>query len=366
MSGFRRLGASPRRSDPDWRDGRVNAVLEPRTIVEEIRRSRLRESRSLSVFWVCVSSGRDDVALELNRLRGTLALVPHVLRTGGFVDPDSVMNDVSDVLNRARDDIQALNEVARERQGIDLVVVSHRELSLANTSSPVELPEWFPVRPGQTAPVRIEDLTWSAAVALSDGASQLDDLRRILYEVDRALLVRLRASRERDRRRTQSLWDSILSRGTTGGGISEEFISEELERIAGTLEAVRNPTGYRPSASKNPTVIGKLWAHANKTAPDGLLSTAKALAKALDVRDTGDDESLVAVLNRPSNPIDGAGVRWAFGLIVTLRIACQLTTAAAHADDYPRFSAVLLRSTSENLRRFLDSAAAKLQRAPVP
>ena len=319
----------------------------------------------MSVFWVWVSTGRDDIAWDLTQLRGTLALVPHVLRTGGFVDPNSVMNDVSDVLDRARDDIQALIEVARERQGIDLVVVSRKELSLADTSSPLVLPEWFPVRPGQTATVRIEDLTWTAAVALSDGASGLDDLRRILYEVDKELLVRLRATRRRDRRRTQSLWDLALLEPTAGGGVGEEFIDQELERIGRTLEAIRNPTGYRPSASKNPTVVGRLWAHANQTAPDGLLKMAKALAKALDVGEIGDDESLVAVLNRPSNRIDDAGVRWSLGLIVTLRIACQLATAAAHADDYPRFSAVLLRSTSENLRRFLDSAAARLRRAPV-
>ena len=339
--------------------------MDPGTIVEEIQRARQRESRPLSVFWVWVSTGRDDIARDLKRLRGALALVPHVLREGGFADPDTVMNDVSDVLGRVRGDIQTLSEVARGREGVDLVVVSRKELSLVDTSSPLVLPEWFPVKPGQTALVRIEDLTWSAAVALSDEASGLDDLRRILYEVDSALLARLRAVRRSDRRRTQSLWDLTLERAADGG-VGEEFVNEELERIAATLETIQNPTGYRPSASKNPTVVGRLWAHANKTAPDGLLRMAKALAKGLDVEDIGTDDSLVAVLNRPANRIDDAGVRWSFSLIVTLRSACQLATAAAHADDYPRFSAVLLRSTSENLRRFLDSGAAKLRRAPVP
>ena len=336
-------------------------MLEPGTLVENIREARLQDSRPLSVFWVWVSTGRDDIARDLKQLRGTLALVPHVLRTGGFVDPNSVMNDVSDVLDRVRDDIQALNEVAREQHGIDLVVVSRKELSLADTSSPLVLPAWFPVRAGQTATVRIEDLTWSADVALSDRASGLDDLRRILYEVDKALLARLREARRRDRRRTQSLWDLVLSGDEAGGGMNEEAVNRELERIGRTLEAVRNPTGYRPSVSKNPTVVGRLWAHANQTAPDRLPKMAKALAKALDVGDIGGYESLMAVLNRPANRIDDAGVRWSLGLIVTLRIACQLATAAAHADDYPRFSAVLLRSMSENLRRFLDSATAKLR-----
>ncbi len=340
-------------------------MLEPGTIIEEIERSRQQEPRPLNVFWVWVSMGRDDIARELKRRRGMLALVPHVLRRGGFADPNSLMNDVSDVLDRAGEDIRTLSEVARERLGVDLVIVSRKELSLADTSSPLVLPEWFPVKPGQTATVRIEDLTWSATVALSDEASGLDDLRRILYEVDGALLARLRAVRESDRRRTQSFFDLALER-TAGGGIDEKFIDDELERIAVTLETIQNPTGYRPSASKNPTVVGRLWSHANKTAPDGLLRMAKALAKALDAGDIGTNDSLVAVLNRPANRIDDAGVRWSLGLIVTLRSACQLATAAAHADDYPRFSAVLLRSTSENLRRFLDSATAKLRRAPVP
>lgn len=53
--------------------------------------------------------------------------------------------------------------------------------------------------------------------------------------------------------------------------------------------------------------------------------------------------------------------RWAFELIVTVRGACQLVTAAAHADEYPRFGAQLLQSTSHDLRSFLDGAVKKLR-----
>ena len=52
---------------------------------------------------------------------------------------------------------------------------------------------------------------------------------------------------------------------------------------------------------------------------------------------------------------------WAFGLIVTVRAACQLVTAAAHADEYPRFGAQLLQSTSRDLRSFLNGAVKKLR-----
>ncbi len=331
-------------------------MLEPGTIVDAIRRSRLQDTQPLSVFWVWIATGRDDVVRELVRLRGALPIVPLKLSTQGFVNPDSVMKDVRDVLDSARRQIQELKEVAREQQGIDLVLISRRELRLADTSSPIVLPEWFPVSSAQTATVRIEDLTWSATVALSDRASGLDDLRRILYEVDRALLARLEQSRQSDHRLTGSFWDLALSIGATGG------VGEEMERIRNTLNSIRNPTGYRPSTSKNPTVVGRLWAHANRTAPDRLQKTANALTKALDIGQVYDDDaSLVAVLNRPSNPIGDARVRWSFALIATLRSACQLVTAAAHDDSYPEFPTVLLRSTSLDIRRFLDAAVAKLR-----
>ena len=60
-----------------------------------------------------------------------------------------------------------------------------------------------------------------------------------------------------------------------------------------------------------------------------------------------------------------ARVRWAFCLIVTVRGACQLVTAAAHADEYSRFGAQLLQSTSHDLRSFLDEAVMKLSTPEV-
>ena len=133
------------------------------------------------------------------------------------------------------------------------------------------------------------------------------------------------------------------------------------------LNAVSNATAYRPSAAHSPTVVGLLWTHANRKAPDDLQRPARALADALQVRGVDverDDASLAAVLNRPSSPMD-ARVQWSFSLIVTVRAACQLMTTAAHADEYPRFGAELLQSTSHDLRSFLDDAVAKLSTPEV-
>ncbi len=323
-------------------------MLTAKTVSEAVR-PRARGSGPLRVFWAAVSGDRDAFAEELRELLEGEAVIPVVLRTGGFVDPNAVMKDVADVLELARGEIRKMKDVANEHRGVDLVLISRKDLSLADTSSPIVLPDWFPVAPDRTVTVSITDLTWSAEVPVSDSSLALDDLRRILYDLDKALVARLQESQNIDRRLSQALWDLI---GLKGG---------ELKRIEDFLDGVRNPVGYRPSASKNPTVVSRIWAHANSTSPDRLPRTARALTQALRPdRVSAGGMSLTAVLNRPTNPIDAAE-RWSFCLIVTVRSACQLITAAAHADDYPRFPQALLKSTSLDVRRFLDAAVTTLE-----
>ena len=68
----------------------------------------------------------------------------------------------------------------------------------------------------------------------------------------------------------------------------------------------------------------------------------------------GHIESILAVLARPTNPISEPSVRCAFDMIVTVGAACQLSTAAAHADAYARYPVWLLGSLSRDLARALD------------
>ena len=126
--------------------------------------------------------------------------------------------------------------------------------------------------------------------------------------------------------------------------------------------------GYRPNAGENPTIVALLFTHANKKSPGDLLTTAKALAGGLGINNDVDGSisgahpsALAAVLDRPPRKNASACDLWAYYLIVTVRNACQLSTAAAHADQYPLFGAELLQSISHDLRSFLDDAVAKLQ-----
>ncbi len=307
----------------------------------------------LSVFWIKLSEDRDAFAAGLRQVRDDQPIAPVILREPGlFHDPNAVMNDVTYLIGEAKDDIMELADRVRRYGGVGLAVLSRRELGLAITSSPLLLPDWFPVAPGREVAARIDDLTWSVHVPLSDGATAMHDLQRILYDIDKALLSRIKETLESDHNRTQALRERILRKG-------ESDMAEVLEGVGLTLNDIKNPGSFRPSTSRKPTIVGRLWFEANRRSPDELPKTAKALASALRAEEfdrRAGAASLMAVLNRSTNPIDNAAVLWAFRMVVTLRSACQLVTAAVHSDDYPMFPDVLLRAVSLDLRRFLDDA----------
>ena len=73
----------------------------PQHVVEQIGRSA-HASQPLRVFWVTLQADRDAFAKQLTMLSETKPIVPCTLRTSGFSDPNSVMNDVTGVLDQER------------------------------------------------------------------------------------------------------------------------------------------------------------------------------------------------------------------------------------------------------------------------
>ena len=211
---------------------------------------------------------------------------------------------------------------------------------------------------GREVAASIDNMTWSVHGSLSDGVVAENELQRILYDLDKALLARICQIWKSDHRRMNALWECIRRK-------DDSEIAHVLQGVDKTLGDVKNPSSYRPSTVKNPTIVGRLWFEANGNSPDKLPKVAKALAEALraDQLDLGGSvATLMAVLSRPTSPIHNTVTQWwSFQLIVTLRSACQLVTAAAHADQYPRFPDVLLRATSLDLRRFLDESVQILE-----
>ena len=327
-------------------------MFRPNQIVETIQ--SISGSGPLRVFWVTIfTEDRDRFALELSDTESDRPIVPWVLRTVGFTDPNSLMFDLAQILELAKDKIESALQGVRQVSGVDLVLLARRELNLMHTSSPITIPRWFAMYPGTEITAQIQDITWSISVSVDDEASQVDDMRRILYDLDVALLSRLKMALEQDRSSIQSLWSRVLGR-------ENDNIAEELLNIGRQLSSVENPSKYRPTARTGSTIVGRLWSYANRNSPDSMNKPARALAKTLKVNAV-QDAPLIGVLNRMTNPIEDEDTKTCFYLIVSLRSACQLVTAAAHADSYPRFPVTLLRSLSLDVRRFLDSLVGDLE-----
>ena len=337
-------------------------MLEPYHVSGEIHRRPRSSSNVLRFFWVKVSAedqggDRDRFAELLRRSAGGHPLHPVVLRIGGFTDPNSVMADLGIILDLARDDLCTPGMWTRIRESgfLDVVLISRRDFGLAVTSSPIVLPGWFPLTPSKEAKAAIVDLTWSATVSLSAPEAHIGDLRRLLLELDRALIASLRVSRSED----HQLVNSLLARLKIGS--FDAFV----DGAYGVLNAVKNPLDYRPS-SRNPTPVGYLWRATAETHPDKLVSTAKSLAQALRITlsKVGEyEEAITTVLSRPSSPIRDAGNRWAFDVIMTVGAACRFVTAAAHADDYSRYPVWLVGSLSRDFRRSLDRMVGVLEQS---
>lgn len=295
---------------------------------------------------------------ELKSRVKTKPIVVCKLSNRSFSDPNSIMNDVDEILNVVRPEILDKSDVIMREGGIDIVLLSRRALDVAATSSPILLPDWFPINPNHTVTASIEDVTWTASTSLKDDTLGVFDLHRILFELEVLLIECIQRTLTDDRTKAFSLWEQLRE------GIEDKNLARVLPDLRGKIESVENPGGYRPSARKNGTIIGRLWYRAITEPPERLTKLAKALACSLRVESSSQLEltrpSLVTVLNRPSNRIQDSSVLWAFNLIVTLRSACQLVTAAAHADEYPRYPILLLKSLVYELVEVLDQSISVL------
>lgn len=334
-------------------------MLRPNDVVDEIRRCHERSEAPVRFHWIavtekCEPSSREAFAAEVVRLASDEPVCATVLRQPGFTDPNAIMNDLADVLAEVQDDVcqPQLQRTVQSAGSLDVILLTRRHFELAISSSPLQLPEWFPVVPGTIVNASVTDRTLRVAVSLSAPGLGTGELRRLLYELDCGLLAKIQTGLTNDHRQVKLL--ELLWEGTGGSATPSKIVKD----VGGKLKTVKNPRDYRPSTMKNPTLVGRLWHVANGKSAD-VVKVAESLARTIrpQAADTTDyPETLLAVLARPTRRFPSAEARWAYNVIVTVQSACQLVAAAAHADDYGQYSAWLLRSLSLDLRRSLDHA----------
>lgn len=321
-------------------------------VASQVIRRLQEQDTALGIYWVAVSDARGSYTDELHREFQGQAAMAIVVRGARFENPNCVFDDFVDLLRSERALVEQHLTTDHASDRCAVVLVSHSELSVVQASSPVVLPGWFPVCPGQTVTSRIEDLTWVVDAPLNADDARIPELCRQLFRLEGELLTRLRVASS-DQRAVAAFFDRITT--------DSESWSDFLDGATTWHARVLNPDGYRPSLKEQGSLLSRLLLLVQKEKPAGLTKLAQALASALQVPEDLEPrwhEALPAVLGRPQPPDAAENVRFARGLLLTLTASAQYVTAAAHADAYRAYPVPLIRAMSYDLRRALVDAAA--------
>ncbi len=103
--------------------------------------------------------------------------------------------------------------------------------------------------------------------------------------------------------------------------------------------------------------------------PEALGRPSRALAQALHLAASPEvswHESLESIVRRPAGGEPDAATRQAQNMLILIGTTGQLTTAAAHADEYASYPVSLLKSVSYDLRRSMTGMISLLRALESP
>jgi hypothetical protein len=334
-----------------------NLVLQSGRLVSTIDEAFGTAPWQVAAFWCQCTDRRDDLRAEICNRESTTCVVPLVLRGPGFEHPNSVHSDLLALISEHRLEIEQRVQTFANTpvEAVALLLISRAELRVPQMASPVALPSWFPVRGGEVTYVPVIDLAGRVAAPLNAPEGKLEQLCELLYTLNGALLTRIRAVAKQDVGRVVPLFNEIRmgEDPPANGAAVEEFLSQ----ADAFHQSIKNPSGFRPGA-RDKSIISILLLVGNSRSPDALNKVGKLTATALGLsedRVNPSAPSIVSVLLRSTNRDTTKLVQWGRNLITSVYAASQLVLAAAHADAYPSFPIVLIRSVSLDLRSSLTS-----------
>lgn len=320
-------------------------MLHPERALEVVIDLVQSRTGAVQVVWCRQDGDRHAFCERIVTLRGEFPIFPLPLRGEGFDDPNAVAEDVIRLIEKHRPAFEAFDWDRAADVAIGILIVSRSPLFLPQGSSPATFPAWFPRIGGQVVPVLVTDLETAAEVRLDAPETRIGEIRAGMHALESAMLGRLESTRHQ-RHTFDALGAFIL--------MGEETAQEVLTQARRYLDSISDPRGYRPSLKRPVSVTARLLRLVAGCTPDQLPQRAKALVAALSLPDNEIlrvPESIPALLCRSTNPIDARDHQLRFGcnLLQTLFAAHSLSTAVAHAGDYPRYPLALLQATSFTL-----------------
>lgn len=314
------------------------------------------KSFCIVIFWLQEEADREGVCRELSTRLAGRRIIPHVLRSTTFQDPNAWASDAVSLLDSLRDEVADL-DVADHESPLGLILISRSKLNVAQASSPAVAPEWMPGFGGREVTVFARDARLISTCSLEAEEASIALVKAMLFQLEIAFLRVVRSQFVIDRHHGQTLWDQVLRNRSR-----LDKRSQFLEYWANGLDSVTDASSYRPSLTFGWSLISAMWETFLTASPSQLLSRSKAFCDYLLIKSDWlptppDPTPVLPILFRgPEDYMRDADEVATRGVILTVGLSCQLITAAAHADQYGRVSASVLGALSQDLRRTLAAA----------
>jgi hypothetical protein len=326
----------------------------PGLVAQLIQAIPWQANSCIRLFWLRHHEGsRDELAVQLSAFADGETVVPLVLRFGGFKDANAVLSDAMALFDAHRQQIESLADKAPER--LTFLILSKEDFRLVNASSPIELPDWFPVNPRSQTYFSINDLGHTAELKpLNFAEARMDHVAELLFALEEAITAKLWAVYETDTERCGRCVDALQPGSPKGADAKDS-----LETFSAHLAAAGDPRAYRPNAGdKSKFLAARIIKLLLGNTPKQVTAAAEELGKHLHGSGTvALKPTFFAVMWRPPSKVPVEISNWHAVLVAFFQVY-QLMNAHAHAGEFPPYPASLQFANSLDLRRFLVDAKA--------
>jgi hypothetical protein len=324
--------------------------VSPERVAELVGQTPWKQGEVLRVFWVKVTSnGRESFSRELGRqLQSGERIVGIPVRDACFTNANELLSDMSRIFSKAEAEICSID---RSVTHVTIVVLVKDDLRLAQISSPIVLPTWFPVRPGAETHFSVMDLFGKAEVALLNCPElRIEHVAQLTYDLEKSLVAKLERSLATSPNLVSDFFRALVFNVSFS---NQSRIIGYKQHITGIVDA----RAYRPNAAQTTVsvttdLIKMILQSSSRQLVDKIkkIGDAQSLIGAPKLK-----PSFLGVSLRPKAVLSDSQANW-HSVSVGLFQAYQMMNAAAHAGDYGGYPVALLSYSSQDLRQFLQNA----------
>jgi hypothetical protein len=333
-------------------------MLSPATIADSLIRFHQQQTEDIEAFWIESSGSRQHLVLELQTLMEGRPILVTTVAQGRFFDPDGIVDDLSLTIHEhAAWFTPARRESVIRAEKFSVVLVSKRPLGVPQLSSPVSLPDWFPLWPNTLLTAHIKNINSAITLTLASPDIPEADINNSLFTLEQALSSRFETVLQSDPARTVALQAAIANSPQAPASIAGLVASSKL--------SLQSRTGdeFRPGGAIDSKFIVSQFARIWRDCPPKDRQTlAIYAADALGLYETSNIDtqfSLTSLLTRGKEKLPTTPIRVTYcrNLLGTLSDVIQFINGRHHADEFPQFPAMLTITFAADLASSCRKAA---------